>query len=119
MSRRLLTYDEWTRLDGPVKACFGADKQVPPPEIAPMCAIEEDENGQIIGFLFFQLCAHLEPFGSLGGASFSGLKGVIDEALTGIPNIVYYLHTDSPQGVDVYESNGFTVKGIMLEGHPE
>jgi hypothetical protein len=116
--RRLLPSEEWHRLREPIKQLFGEDKEPPDPGVAPLCAVEENDEGDIIGFLFFQLAAHLEPYGSMGGASFSGLREVIDNALTNMPGIVYYLHTDSPLSQAVYESKGFKKIGVLLAGEP-
>lgn len=117
--RRLLPHDEYYKLALPIKQLFGGDKEVPSPEMAPLCAVEEDEAGNIKGFLFLQLAFHLEPFGSLDHASFSGLKQVIDSALTNIPSMLYYVHVNSPAGEAVGASNGFTVAGTLLIGHPK
>ena len=115
---RLLPHDEWHRLRTPVKRLFGEDKEPPSPEAAPLCAVEEDSAGNIVGFLFLQLCAHLEPFGSLGGASLSGLKAVIDKALLRDTGLSYYMYTDSPIGVAKAEQLGFERIGVMLKGSP-
>ena len=116
--RRLLPPEDWYKLREPIKQLFGEDKEPPDPGVAPFCAVEEDDDGNIIGFLFFQLAAHLEPFGSIGGASFSGLRETIDDALTGMPGIVYYLHTDSPLSQTIYESKGFKSIGTLMMGTP-
>ena len=115
---RLLQPNEWNRIREPLKTCFGQDKEPPAPEKA-TCAIEEDEAGNIKGFLFMQLAMHIEPFGSLGGSSFGELRKVLDNTLTGIPNMVYYLYTDNARGLDIFIKHGFRVKGVLLEGHPK
>ena len=117
--RRLLPANEWHRLREPVKVCFGADKEPPSPHMAE-CAVEENEAGEIIGFLFLQTVLHMEPFGSLGGASFSGLRAVLDEALalTADPNTVYYLHTDNSIGKKKFLADGFKEMGTLFEGSP-
>lgn len=113
---KLLPYNEWYKLEGPVKKCFGPDKEVPPPEVAPYCAVEEDDEGNITGFLFLQLVPHLEPFGSLGGVSFSKLKSEIDLALTNVPNMQYYVYVTNPEHEAVLVNKGFKVMGTMLMG---
>lgn len=116
---RLLPHDEYPLLLEPIQLCFGPDKQVPSPEVAPLVAVEEDEEGNIKGFLFLQLAFHLEPFGSLDHSSFSALRSAIDSALTDIPSMVYYCHSDNSAGIDILKSKGFVPRGILLEGRPK
>ena len=117
--RRLLPHEEYYKLAEPIRKCFGEDKAVPSPTAAPFCAVEEDEEGNIVGFLFLQWALHLEPFGSLKNVSLSALKNVIDSALTDIPNVVYYCHTDSQIGLEKLLSKGFVRKGVLVEGKPD
>jgi hypothetical protein len=114
---RLLQPEEWDRIREPLQKSFPG-KEPPPPVLGTQCAIEEDEAGNINGFLFLQVALHIEPFGSLGGSSFGELRKVLDQTLTDIPNLVYYLHTDTSAGIAAFTKHGFKVKGILLEGSP-
>ena len=118
MSTRILPPEEWHKLETPIKQLFGQDKTVPAPETAPLCVVEENDAGDIIGFLFLQLCARLEPFGSLGGASLTRLKAEMDRALEGIPGVVYYVGPNTTKGYQKAIELGFEYKGFLMQGSP-
>lgn len=118
MTTRILPPEEWGKLREPIKRLFGEDKELPPQETTVLCAIEENSNGEIIGFLFLQLCARLEPFGSLGGASLTRLKAEVDKALEGIPGVVYYVGPDTSKGYNKALELGFEFKGFLMQGSP-
>lgn len=117
---RIIFPDEWSKVANAVRELYNAEP--PAPEMCLACAVEE-KDGEIIGFLFLQLVPHLEPFGSLGGASFAKLKGTIDEFVTSIGktnSVGYYSHfIDNPTGEAVAVSNGFKPVGMLYFGKPQ
>jgi hypothetical protein len=115
---RIIFPHEWDILREPIKELFGSDKEPPDPAMCVAMAVQE-EDGKIIGFLPLQLVPHLEPFGSLGGASFRELKATIDEYIKSVGSVGYYAHfTDNPIGEAVAVSNGFKPIGMLYFGSP-
>lgn len=116
MATRILPPEEYYKLEPIVKKLFGEDKLPPTPDMC-LCVAVEERHGEIIGFLPLQLIPHLEPFGSLGGASFGELRQEVDKFVSAAGSISYYAHFDNnPKGELIALNNGFNPVGMLYCG---
>lgn len=87
MTYRLLRIEEWDRLLPLMK---GREHLIPSPEGA-AAAVAEDDAGQLIGCLFFQLVFHMEPLVLMDPhVSFLRLAQLLEKELANRKGLSYY-----------------------------
>jgi hypothetical protein len=115
---RMLPLQEWARLE-PLYSELFPDSAFPSPEMS-SAAVAENENGTIVGFWFFQLCAHLEPVGLdpvLGQeVSLHGLQTILHETLANCSGMEYYISTPDPRLGEILEGSGYKPVGVTFSG---
>ncbi len=94
LTYRLLEQSEWSRLE----ELIDGHGPVPPSEIS-AAAVVETEEGELVGVLFVQMVAHMEPFFVRpdhrdGKVSFTQLQELLD---TEFENIPYYAFSPDAQ----------------------
>jgi hypothetical protein len=105
MTYRILKPEEWHRLE----AIFGRQGQIVPPYEAAMCAVAEDDSGEISGCLFLQIAVHMEPLIIENPrVNFLRLQKTLEAALEGRNGLPYYCFTDGSAKMSrICELGGF------------
>ncbi len=92
MNYRMLSAEEWSRLDGLIPA----DK-IPPPTLS-AAAIAEDEAGTIQGVWLLQLQLHAEPLLIRDPkVNFKRLHAVLYEFAASLPCPAYFAFSETPK----------------------
>ena len=101
LTYRLLTPDEWPKLDALIPREF-----IPSPETS-LVAIAEDDSGRIRGQLTLQLQWHLEPLTiEHPSVNFLRLKETLDNQLRNFPGSCYYAFVDNERVAEMAELAG-------------
>jgi hypothetical protein len=109
MRYRLLTPDEWSRLETILPPEF-----IPAPETS-IVSIAEDDDGKILGVLPLQLQWHLEPLVLLSPrVSFLALKKPLDIQLENFPGSCYYAFVSSGKVAQIAEKMGLKPQPVMV-----
>ena len=109
MHYRLLTPDEWPKLNGILPREY-----IPSPETS-VVAIAEDEDGTLVGVLPLQLQWHMEPLILLNPAvSFIRLKEILDNQLKNYPGSCYYAFIDSDKVARMAEKAGLKLQPTLV-----
>lgn len=112
----MLPLDEWGKLEELYSKLFPG-RPFPNSDMS-SAAVAENEEGEVVAFWFFQLCAHLEPVGvdpELGqGVSLHSLRDVLHEALANCTGMEYYISTSDPRLGEILEGSGYTPVGVTF-----
>ena len=109
MNYRLLTPDEWPKLE----PLFG-DHPLPSPE-ASAIAVAEDDNQTIVGLLVLQLQWHLEPLVITNPqVNFLRLKSILDNQLQSIGGGCYYAFADTDKVARMAEHAGLAPQPMLV-----
>lgn len=114
MKYRLLTTEEWSRLEGIIP-----NEYIPSPDMSAV-AIAEDDNGEIKAALPCQLQWHLDGMVILSPhVNFISLKKVIDDQLKKFPGIQYYAFPTSDKVARMAEIAGMKLMPcLVFKGEP-